>query len=152
MAIDAFYFPIVYSFIRRGGVIKNLKDLYNDVQIHFGGYRCPYSNTIITKENFEGRIRSWIEERCADSRQHYFRGGKLMKSGWRANIFSNEKLGATNMENDFKPYTHARGDGWVYRPSVTNPSLVVLKVAESLYRKKGERGMKTKIAKFTCID
>jgi hypothetical protein len=113
--------------------IKSYKPLYDFVKDRLNGYYCYYTNKNISKENFEGRIRSVIEEHSSDSRQHYFRKNKLQARNWRLNIFNNRKLGEMNELNEWKPYRYSRGDVWKFGKGKSNPSNNMLEEAEKLY-------------------
>lgn len=117
-----------------------MKNLYDYVRNKLGGYKCYKTNKILTKKVFEGRIRSMIEENSSDSRQHYFRGGKLMNSEWRQDIFSNKKLREMNEIIEWKPYNRVRGNIWELCPGNGRPNDNLLNIAETLYLKKGMRG------------
>jgi len=152
---DRFYSAIVNS----ARLLKKFrfKDIYpvickslgaTDKQASQGIAPCPYTGA---SKNIKGLIRSWVEERSPHSRQHYFRGGKRVT--WtektpRPLLFINEKLGKTNAENEWMPYTFARGDIWTFNPdlaaSVVKPTDDVLNLAAAAYKKQGMRGSKSR--------
>lgn len=81
-----------------------------------------------------------IEEHSSDSRQHYFRGGKLMPNGWRQDLFSNNKLRDMNDSCSWKPYNNCRGDQWLLLPGSGRPCPILLCEAELLYNRTGMQG------------
>ena len=107
---------------------------------------CPYTGELMLKANLTGRIRSLIEEHSPHSRQFYFRGGK--RTTWTEQpyrcLFVNWGLEAKNTQNQWMPYTRARGDVWILDPKAaaqyTRPSEDVLYNAELAYRRTGMRG------------
>ena len=113
--------------------IKSYKPLYDFIKDRLNGYKCYSTGRIITKENFEGRIRSVMEEHSSDSRQHYFRKNILQPRNWRLNIFNNSKLAEMNHCNEWKPYRYVRGDVWKFGNGKSNPSNNILLEAEKLY-------------------
>ena len=103
---------------------------------------CPAKKKPISKTSMAGRVRSWIEERSASSRQHYFRGGVLQSDGWRPNLFFNPKLSANNLAGKFKPYKHVIGAKWYVTacPIDLIPERTMLEEAERDYRRVGMQG------------
>ena len=95
---------ITYKKIERWNVI------YDFIKTELGGYKCFISGEEITKELFEGRIRSCVEEHSSDSRQHYFRNGVLQKEGWRLDLFENKGLRKANEKCEWKPYSPVRSN------------------------------------------
>ena len=103
---------------------------------------CPAKKKPISRTSMGGRVRSWIEERSASSRQHYFRGGRLQSDGWRPNLFFNPKLTANNFVRQFKPYSKVKGGKWYMTPTPIDlvPERTMLEEAERDYRCKGMQG------------
>lgn len=169
---DRYRDAITNAFISLGATMTGKgiqpKQLYKTVCLNLGATEaqaikgmapCPYTGC---EKNIKGVIRSWIEERSPCSRQHYFRGGIIAnwKDGDRPLLFVNNKLGKMNASFEWKPYgvdgkrNSVRGDGWIYDPikamEFKQPSLVVLKAAESMYKKQGMQGTnRSRITKDT---
>lgn len=148
---DRYYDAIVGAFKAQNGPVRFCW-IYPEICRRLGATEedalrgfapCPYSNAIIDQK---GRIRSWVEERSPHSRQYYFRAGKRTnwKAGDRPLLFINPILGEMNNNNDWMPYTHARGAGWSFNPVEANlwlqPSDEILDRAASAYRRQGMRG------------
>lgn len=108
----------------------------------------PYSGEI---KDMRGLIRSWIEERSPHSRQHYFRGGRRMRAGWRPQLFVNWGLGEANTTGAWMPYRTVRGDGWTFNPAAAaswaGPTNDVLVAAEAQIQRKGMRGHPRTVSK-----
>jgi hypothetical protein len=106
----------------------------------------PYSPG--TLKDIRGLIRSWVEERCPHSRQHYFRGGLRAKwlPGQRPTLFINYGLARENEKVNWAPYSTVRGDGWMLDPQTASayqkPADDILDAAAALYKKRGMRGAK----------
>jgi len=113
--------------------IKSYKPLYDFVKDRLGGYVCYHTGREISKVNFEGRIRSVIEEHSSDSRQHYFRLNKLQDRDWRLNIFNNQGLGEMNDRVRWQPGKYVRGNVWKFGKGKSTPSHNVLVQAANLY-------------------
>jgi len=135
------YISIILKFFENNEVITKWKDLYDFVDNELSGKSniCPYTNRPISRQVFEGRLRSCVEEHSSDSRQHYFRNGLLQPEGWRKNFFHNRRLRILNEQVNWRPYNNVRGDGWRLGPGSNRPDDDVLKSAEELYRIKGRR-------------
>jgi hypothetical protein len=135
------YISIILKFFEHNEVITKWKDLYDFVDNELSGKSniCPYTNRPISRQVFEGRLRSCVEEHSSDSRQHYFRNGLLKPEGWRKNLFHNRRLRILNEQVNWRPYNRVRGDGWRLGSGSNRPDDDVLKSAEELYRIKGRR-------------
>ena len=130
---------IINFFQQTSRPLYKYKELYSFCYKQIGGYKCYYSLQNISKQTFEGRIRSCIEEHSSDSRQHYFKNGVLQQTGWRKNLFSNKLLGEKNTLIKFQPYNTVRGDCWCFSPGISKVSIDDLNLADSLYKKKNCR-------------
>lgn len=135
------YLSIIIKFFEQNNQLIIWKDLYNFVSNELKGkwYLCPYSNKNISRNTFEGRLRSCIEEHSSDSRQHYFRNGLLQRDGWRKNLFSNPGLRRMNEESLWRPYSYCRGNFWIMEPGGDRPDQQILSNASRQYRVKGFR-------------
>jgi len=155
---DKFYNAIV-SVVKSMKGSWSFKELYEpicralgatDSDAKQGCAPCPYKG--LTKD-MKGLIRSWIEERCPDSRQYYFRAGRL--TSWRGSqplLFVNPGLGMNNRKVAWAPYNHVRGMGWAFNPdaakAVEQPSQEILNAAAALYKKRGMQGKNRTISKI----
>jgi hypothetical protein len=136
---------IVDGFNQSGGTLK-WDVLYNFVRVKYGGLIHYLTGKKIALSTFTGKIRTFVEERSSDSRQHYFKSGTLQPRGWMPNLFSNPELCAKNNLCKWKPYCHVGGRGiWSLGAGSGRPNRMVLLIAESLYKKKGLRNQPKKI-------
>jgi hypothetical protein len=123
-----------------------LSQIYKEISSSVGGSHInitnlqPYKNRDNTllekseaKKRQEGFIRSFLEERSADSRQHYVKCNKLNRGGVNCNLFSNESLGQRNQiihwkiaspeNNQILKDSGIRKSGlWKICPSLNKPS------------------------------
>jgi len=153
-----------------------LSKIYEEISNSVGGNHIniinlqPYKNkdgSLLDKESAkkrqEGFIRSFLEERSADSRQHYVKGNKLYRSGVAPNLFSNESLGRRNQiihwkisspeTNQILKDSEIRKSGvWKIAPSVNKPSEEEFRIMDNELenRKKGFRNQQNSSPK-ECI-
>ena len=123
-----------------------LRQIYKEISSCVGGNDInitnlqPYKNRngelldkAEAKKRQEGFIRSFLEERSADSRQHYVKANMLYRNGVAHNLFSNESLGQRNQLIHWKissPETNQilkdsgiRKSGvWKISPSLNKPT------------------------------
>ena len=135
----------VDAFREHGGRIDSWRQVYTYVEHRLGGIKCFKTGRDICKTLFQGRIRTCVEEHSADSRQHYFSGGRLKNNGWRLCIFQNEELRRQNELISWRPYHRVKGGTWKLRDPDTDikrPNQTILLAAELLYRRKGMQGRK----------
>jgi len=122
----------------------NLQEIYTNVYNEVGGYvnlktlqKYVYADgrdvdPVTCKKNFEGFIRSFLEEHSSDSRQHFVKNNRIVKNGVAPNLFSNESLRRRNEIIGWKmlyaldPVYRSRlpkTDGiWTLRPSLAKPT------------------------------
>ena len=124
----------------------SLKKLYKNISKVVGGSDInlntlfPYKNKdgtdldkILAKNRQEGFIRTYLEERSPDSRQHWVRGNKLNKSGVALNLFSNDSLKLRNeliqwkihsddTKNILKDFNIKKSGTWKLQPSLSKPT------------------------------
>lgn len=152
---DRYFIPITQAFktLHALGRAKiQFKDIYplvcknlgaTDGQANLGQAPCPYKGIV---RDIKGLIRSWVEERSPCSRQYYWRNGKRVHWSFdqRPLLFVNEGLGQKNNEKNWMPYSHVRGNGWIFDPEAAEawhqPSELVLYAATQAIQKQGCRG------------
>ena len=108
-------------------------------------------------KDIRGLIRSWVEERCPHSRQHYFRGGVRARwlPGQRSMLFVNYGLAHANEAVAWAPYQFVRGDGWMLDPETATayqkPSDEGLDAAAAQYKKRGMQGCRNATSSVTDV-
>jgi len=134
------YLLIIYNYFVNHNSFSKWSVLYDYVRARIGPKWniCLITKRELTKEQFEGRIRSIVEEHSSDSRQHYFKNGVLQPQGWRLNLFSNESLRKQNQDVQWMPYNKVRGNKWKLGGG-KYVSRQVLENAAKAYRVKNRR-------------